>query len=115
MQITLILALVGAMLFGLNAWQWKRNGALSEKMAATEQELVDARESAERLAEASKDHQRVVDRLSRDARKAATVVASFQGGCWDADAGDPAVDALRMLNKDYTADTASADKRKNGP
>lgn len=118
MQITLILALVGAMLFGLNAWQWKRNGALSEKLSVAEQEIANAVADAERLAKADRKHRLEIDGLRGKARSASVTVAGISAGdCWDADAGDTAIDALRLLNAkpDGKADDASAGKRPRSP
>lgn len=117
MQLTLILALVGAMLFGLNAWQFKRNGALSEKMDAVEQELANAFADAEKLAEADRKHRLEIDGLRGKARSATVAVAGLQGDCWDSDAGDSAVSALRLLNAkpEGKADNAPAGKRPHSP
>ena len=117
MQITLILALVGAMLFGLNAWQFKRNGALSEKLDTAEKEIERAAKDAERLAEADRKHRLEIDGLRGQARRATVTVAGLQGLCWDSDIGDSAVSALRLLNAkpDGKADDASAGKRPRSP
>ena len=108
MQATIVAALVAVALFGLNAWQFKRNGALSEKLSSAEKELVHVRKDAVRLAEADKKHRHEIDGLRGKARLATVAVAGIQGGCWDSDAGDSAVDALRMLNGKPDRKTAAA-------